>query len=168
MKSIYFIALCCATILFIGCKDSNKQQGNWNLESQTEEVIADTVIVEQNNSMTEKKQEVSVQQEELVKEFYAKYVFGNMPVKEDILSHYCTERLINKLQQDYDYEGGGYAIWDFRTGNQDGPSKESRITSIKVISPIILDVHFIDMGTAGSHKIHFRPDGATYKMDEIE
>lgn len=168
MKNISFIALCCATILFLGCKDSNKQEGTWQQEGESEAMTTDTVVIEQDNSMNDRSQKTSVQQEELIKDFYAKYVFGRKPLKEDILSHYCTERLINKLQQDYEYEGGGYAVWNFRTGNQDGPSHESRITSIKVISPIVLEVHFIDMGTEGSHKIHFRPDGATYKMDEIE
>lgn len=168
MKNIFVISLFCTTALFLGCKDSNKQQGNWTFDSQAEEMIADTVIVEDNTSMNERDQQKAVEQEELVKDFYEQYVFGEKPVKMDILSHYCTERLIKKLQQDYDYEGGGYAIWEFRTDNQDGPSRESRITSIKVISPLILEVHFIDMGHKGSHNIHFRPDGAKYKMDEIE
>lgn len=168
MKNISFITLCCAAVLFVGCKDSNKQQGGMETDSPSEVVNPDTVVIEENNDLPDRIKKVSAKQEELVKEFYREYVFDSKPVKTDILSHYCTERLIKKLQDDYEYEGGGYAIWDFRTGNQDGPSKESRITSIKVISPVILEVHFLDMGTEGSHKIHFRPYGSTYLMDEIE
>ena len=40
--------------------------------------------------------------------------------------------MLNKLASDYDYDGFGYAIWDFRSGAQDGdgPTKILSITPL--------------------------------------
>ena len=54
-----------------------------------------------------------------IKEFYSNYVFGNKPLTGPIVNRYCTKKLAKKLADDYEYEGGGYAVWDFASGSQD-------------------------------------------------
>ena len=108
-------------------------------------------------------------QKKMIEEFYANFVFGDKPYKADILHKYCTDRLIKKLKDDYDYEydGGGYAIWEFRTGAQDGEG-ESCINDITEVAPNRLKVHFTDMGNESSHRITFINDGGEWRMDRID
>lgn len=172
-RTIYIkgIAACaCAVLAFAlaGCKD-NKPSATTDSEGNATEIEA-TINEDETATEASSAEDATpnVKQERLVREFYRKYVFGNTPYKQDILSHYCSERLMQKLKDDYDYNDGGYAIWDFRTGNQDGPSKESRITSIESISERCMEVRFLDMGIEGSHKIYFLPEGDDWKMDRID
>ncbi len=58
---------------------------------------------------------------EMVNEFYPKYVFGGEETNAEILGKYCTKKLIQKLADDYDYDGEGYAVWNFRDSGNDSP-----------------------------------------------
>ena len=50
---------------------------------------------------------------ELIKDFYATYVFGEEFLNDDSVDKFCTAELKQQLKDDFDYEGEGYAIWDF-------------------------------------------------------
>jgi hypothetical protein len=69
-----------------------------------------------------------------------------------VAKEYCTDRLIKKLMADYEYEGGGYAVWDFRTDSQDGDGP-SKIKSVTPIGDNQYKVSFLDMGFKGSRVI---------------
>ena len=85
--------------------------------------------------------------ERFIVAFYKKFVFddggGDFYAE---AKKYCTEKLLKKLQADYDYDDGGYAIWDFRSGEQEG-SGESVIKSVKrVRDGLVYQIEMLDMG----------------------
>lgn len=41
---------------------------------------------------------------------------------EEFLRKHCSKALLARLAEEYDYEGEGYAGWEFRSGAQDGPN----------------------------------------------
>ena len=64
-------------------------------------------------------------------EFYKNYVFAERGAGEDVIKKYCTKKLAKKLADDYEYEGGGYAIWDFRSGSQD--PDETKVLKVETL-----------------------------------
>jgi hypothetical protein len=80
---------------------------------------------------------------------------------------YCTKKLAKKLSDDYEYEGGGYAVWDFRSGNQDGDSDVQEINSVEALGEGKYKVSYNDMGTKGSCIISVVVDGDNILFDEI-
>ena len=61
---------------------------------------------------------------EKIQTFYSRHIFGNEFANDSVIAKYCTKELAQKLRDDYDNEysddGGGYAVWKFRSGAQDG------------------------------------------------
>ena len=97
-----------------------------------------------NNSTTMSKADEDAAVENLIRTFYMKYVFGSADFTA-VAKKYCTARLLKKLQADYDFEDGGYAIWDFRSGEQDSIGK-SEIKSVKrVREGLVYEVDMVDM-----------------------
>ncbi|MBO4658477.1 MAG: hypothetical protein J5637_02520 [Prevotella sp.] len=68
--------------------------------------------------------------------FYEDYVFYGKDdlTIEEAVKKYCTPRLVQKLKDDYEYEGEGYAIWDFR-GPLWGPG-DSIAHKVDAVSPL--------------------------------
>jgi hypothetical protein len=61
--------------------------------------------------------------------------------------------VLQKLRDDYDSEneeGSGYAIWDFRSGAQDGPNERHEIISVTPLEDDWYCYKFYDMGNKGS------------------
>ena len=50
---------------------------------------------------------------EMIREFYANYVFGEETMDADVAAKYCTESLAQFLLDDNDYDVECYAVWDF-------------------------------------------------------
>ncbi len=90
-----------------------------------------------------------------IQTFYSKHIFGNEFANDSVMAKYCTKGLVQKLREDYDNEysdGGGYAVWKFRSGAQDGED----IRKIEKIEPLgdgKYQVHYNDMGNKGTHTI---------------
>ena len=82
------------------------------------------------------------------------------------LKKYCAPRLLNKLASDYDYDGFGYAIWDFRSGAQDGDGP-TKILSITPLGDMWYRYDFVDMGFKGAKKVHFVKTNGVMKMDRL-
>ena len=82
------------------------------------------------------------------------------------LKKYCAPRLLNKLASDYDYDGYGYAIWDFRSGAQDGVGP-TKILSITPLGDMWYRYDFVDMGFKGAKKVHFVKTNGAMKMDRL-
>lgn len=92
---------------------------------------------------------------EKIQTFYSKHIFGNEFANDSVMAKYCTKGLAQKLREDYDNEysdGGGYAVWKFRSGAQDGED----IREVEKIEPLgdgKYQVHYNDMGNKGTHTI---------------
>lgn len=100
---------------------------------------------ESNNVSSDNTQEAK----DFISFFYSAYVFGSYDFDPSKVSASVRYR----LQQDYDYDDGGYAVWDFRTGYQDGPSNECRITSITPEGNGWYRVTMLDMGNNGTKHV---------------
>ncbi len=95
------------------------------------------------------------------------YVFGNKEATDEVINSYCTKRLAKKLADDYEYEGGGYAVWDFRSGAQDGDSDVQQVDSVKALGEGEYKVSYNDMGNKGSCVISVIVDGDHILFDNI-
>ena len=72
---------------------------------------------------------------------------------EAFLKKHCSKQVLKRLRNDYEYDDGGLATWDFRGNNQDGPSNRHEIISVEPQGDNWYLYKFYDMGTKGSHKI---------------
>lgn len=92
---------------------------------------------------------------EKIQTFYSRHIFGNEFANDSVIAKYCTKALAQKLRDEYDNEysdGGGYAVWKFRSNAQDGED----IRGIEKIEPLgdgKYQVHYNDMGNKGTHTI---------------
>jgi len=114
--------------------------------------------------------------EELNKEFesFFTYVFNERLYEEEgFIGKYCTDKLKEKLEEAYEYEGGGYAVWLFRSGAQDGIEDEYKLIKIVPEGDGWYKYDFNDEGHLGSHRIkviyHVNPRGQIeYYLDDLE
>lgn len=92
---------------------------------------------------------------EKIQTFYANCIFGDEFANDSVIAKYCTKSLAQELSKAYDDEfsdGGGYAVWKFRSDAQDGED----IREIEKIEPLGNGkylVHYNDMGNKGTHTI---------------
>ena len=92
---------------------------------------------------------------EKIQTFYSKHIFGNEFANDSVIAKYCTKSLAQELSKAYDNEfsdGGGYAVWKFRSNAQDGEN----IREVEKIEPLgdgRYLVHYNDMGNKGTHTI---------------
>lgn len=102
-------------------------------------------------------------------DFYNHYVFGNKDFS-TIAKTTCTPRLLQQLKEAYEYEcesGDCYAMWLFRSDNQDGVSNECRVKEVTDEGGGWFKVSYIDMGIEGATYIRFIPYEGHELMDEI-
>lgn len=104
---------------------------------------------------------------QFIKDFYANYVFGTKNYVPAVRKH-CTAKLQKQLKDNYVYDGEGYAIWDFRTGAQDGPSDVSKVTSVAALGNGFYKVDFIDMGIKGNRTLKIIDVNRILKFDSIK
>ena len=143
----------------------NKQQSQ-QFEKDSTEVAIDT-IAQQVDSQAEQQAASDAKVSEKIREFYKDYVFGKKETTDEVINKYCTKKLAKKLAADYDYDDGGYAIWEFRSDNQDGDSDVQEVTNVEAMGNGVYKVSFNDMGTKGSCKISVIIEGEKILFDEI-
>ena len=162
MKKMIMIAVVTA-IVSCGSKQQPQQ-----LEKDSVVVAIDTTA-QQVNSKVDQQTANDAKVSEKIKEFYKNYVFGKKETTDEVISKYCTKKLAKKLAADYDYDDGvdGYAMWDFRTDNQDGDSDVQEVTNIEPMGNGVYKVSFNDMGTMASCKISVIIEGDNILFDEI-
>lgn len=159
MKKLFIIAV---AAIAVSC--GNKQQ---SLKSECDSLIttADSQIEEatpKNNA-----EDIDAKAIEKIQEFYKNYVFGREEATDEVITKYCTKKLAKKLVDDYEYEEGGYAIWDFRSDAQDGPSDVQEVTAIESLGDGVYKVKYNDMGNKGSCKITIVVEGDNILFDKI-
>jgi hypothetical protein len=99
-----------------------------------------------------------------ITDFYNSKKFEN----EEFLKAHCSAEVLKKLADDYEYEGGGLASWDFRSGYQDGPSDRHEIISVESLNDNWYLYTFYDMGNKGSHKIRVIQEDEDFVIDGIQ
>ena len=99
-----------------------------------------------------------------IRDFYNSKKFEN----ESFLNNHCSTQVLKKLINDCDYEGGGYATWDFRSDFQDGPSERHEIISVEPLNDNWYLYTFYDMGNKGSHKIRVIQEDEDFVIDGIQ
>lgn len=105
-----------------------------------------------------------------IQTFYSKHIFGNEFANDSVIAKYCTKSLAQKLRDDYDNEysdGGGYAVWKFRSNAQDGED----IREIEKIEPLgdgKYLVHYNDMGNKGSLTITIVQQDGEIFFDKLD
>lgn len=99
-----------------------------------------------------------------ITDFYNSKKFEN----EEFLKKHCSAEVLKKLADDYEYEGGGYASWDFRSGYQDGPSNRHEVISVEPLGDNWYQYSFYDMGIKGSHKIRVIQKDEDFVIDGIQ
>lgn len=107
---------------------------------------------------------------EKIQTFYSKHIFGNEFANDSVIAQYCTKSLAQKLRDDYDNEfsdGGGYAVWEFRSNAQDGEDIQ-KIEKIEPIGEHKYLVHYNDMGNKGSHTITVIIQGDAILFDKLD
>ena len=123
MKKLLVIT---AALIAVSCgnKQPLEQSESDSATVATDSIIQDEVVKDDSNIINEKAIG-------LIQEFYKEYVFGTQAVTDAVINKYCTEKLARKLKDDYDFDDGGYAIWDFRGEVQDGDSDVQELTKVE-------------------------------------
>lgn len=92
---------------------------------------------------------------EKIQTFYSRHIFGDEFPNDSVIARYCTKELAQELSKAYDdkfSDGGGYAVWKFRSNAQDGEN----IREVEKIEPLgngKYIIHYNDMGNKGAHTI---------------
>ena len=96
------------------------EPGEWNLLDLTD---YDRVPAHDN----------SAEDDKLIMDFITQMYNESLYTEVDFLEEHCTPRMLQQLLDDNDYEGGGYAFWDFRSESNDGFSDENAVINIEKI-----------------------------------
>jgi hypothetical protein len=113
---------------------------------------------------------IDVKAIEKIQTFYSKHIFGNEFANNSVIAKYCTKSLAQKLRDDYDNEysdGGGYAVWKFRSNAQDGENIRE-IEKIESLGEGKYLVHYNDMGNKGTHTITIAIQDGEIFFDKLD
>lgn len=91
---------------------------------------------------------------------YTDYVFGNGDFSL-IAKDVCSPELLKQLRDGYEYDCDNndcYAVWLFRTNNQDGLSDVCELKNIKIDKGNWYKIDYIDMGHEGTTYIELSVD----------
>ena len=161
MKKILFTLIVPSVFLFLAsCSNSPEKASpaETGVDSTSTRVDSAATKVDSLASTVESPQTTTAEEEKLVtvflKDLYEKYVLEIRGYHDfsKIKSHF-SPKILKKMRKEFEYDGGGYAVWIFRTGVQDGPS-ESQLRSITPEGDGWYKVSFSDMGYKGSCRIH--------------
>ena len=157
MKKILFTLIVPSVFLFLAsCSNSPEKASpaETGVDSTSTRVDPAATKVDSLASTVEAPQTTTAEEEKLVTVFltdlYEKYVLCTRGYHNfsKIKSHF-SPKILKKMRKEFEYDGGGYAVWIFRTGVQDGPS-ESQLRSITPEGDGWYKVSFSDMGYKGS------------------
>ena len=88
------------------------------------------------------------------------------------LEAHCTPSMLQYLKDNYEYEGGGYAVWLFRTSAQEGKpgvtNPVSKVTSVQKESDGWYHYRFLDGGWQGENRLKISNEGGVMMIDQIE
>lgn len=160
MKKILVIAVAAAVVSCGNKQQSQRHQDNNSFVTATDSAVTEESAANQPNQ--------NAKAIEKIQEFYQKYVFGREAMTREVAYKYCTKSLAKKLADDYDYDGDGYAVWDFRSSAQDGDSDVQEVTNIEELADNMYKVTYDDMGHKGVCIITVVSEGDDILFNEIE
>lgn len=100
-------------------------------------------------------------------EFIRTMYDGRLYEDYEFLENNCSAGLLQRLSNEYDYDGGGYAVWLFRSGMQDGPTNESRILEIEQLGDGWYRYKALDMGHFFDKYIKLSLSGSEQKVEAL-
>ena len=74
----------------------------------------------------------SAKEDKIIMDFITEMYNSSLYVEDVFLEEHCTPRMLQQLRDDYEYEGEGYANWDFRSESNDSVG-ESAVLNIEKI-----------------------------------
>lgn len=160
MKKILVIT---AAALAVSC--GNKQPVQ-QPEGDSATVVSDSIVQEQ--VIEDESEVINEKAIGIIQEFYKDYVFGINAVTDAVINKYCTKKLAKKLADDYEYDDGGYAIWDFRSDAQDGDSDVQELTNVEPLGDGKYKIYYNDMGNKGSLILTIVQKDGNILFDDIE
>lgn len=91
----------------------------------------------------------------------------------DFLRAHCTPRMLKKLEENYEYDGEGYAVWLFRTSSQDGKPNCVDTSGVSTVFPDADGGHwyhykFVDGGWRGENRIKVLLRDGQCIIDDLE
>ncbi|WP_254917297.1 hypothetical protein [Fibrobacter sp. UWB4] len=107
---------------------------------------------------------------EKIQSFYSNYIFGTEEATDAVIAKYCTKSLAQELSKAYNDEfsdGGGYAVWKFRSDAQDGEGIHE-IEKIEHLGNGKYLVHYNDMGNKGAHTITIVQQDGEIFFDKLD
>lgn len=164
MQRKYLCGLVCLAMfagILTGCSDKTKKRAGENLELVTDSAVIAERISHIADSDTKG----------MIQEFYETFVLDTEELNDDMARKFCTEKMVRILHEEYDKEyadGGGMAVWKFRSGRQDGPSSESRVVEIIATGDKQYEVNYLDMGLRCTSRITTAIDNGIVKIDHVQ
>ena len=107
---------------------------------------------------------------EKIQTFYSRHIFGDEFANDSVIAKYCTKSLALVLSKAYDDEysdGGGYAVWKFRSDAQDGEDIHE-VEKIESLGDGKYQVHYNDMGNKGTHTITIVQQNGEIFFDKLD
>lgn len=156
-KGLKFAAALLAAVL-AGCNG----QPSITIHTNSDSVTKGAASVLNDASMPDSAQIVS-----MIAELYNDYVFGSKEFDEAEASRFCTKRMAEKLKADYDFEGGGYAVWDFRTDAQDGAEGDG-LKSISKKAENVYSAVIYDNGVKADVDLFIVIEDGTCKIGAVD
>lgn len=137
---------------------SYDRYGNWQectIKQGDATIVYKRKLVYHTAETAKADEEAKKQEEQAIKAFITDMYNNGRYMDYDFLRQHCTQRMLAKLEEEYEYDGEGYAVWLFRTSAQDGKpgAKEgSKVISIKPDTSYYR-YKFYDQGWLGENKI---------------
>lgn len=157
-----FIALFVIGIAFIWYMSSSGKQ------SPTEDTADSTAVVD---TIIEEDVVEELSEEEMITQFITEMYNQSKYNDYNFLYKHCTKKLIQKLKFDYEYDGDGLAVWDFRTISQDYKSESEKNYGVV---DVVYDGNgwytysFYDGGWKGKNRIKASLIDGIVMMDGLE
>ena len=96
------------------------EPGTWNILDLTD---YDKVPAHENSAKDDK----------AIMDFITEMYNSSLYVEDAFLEEHCTPRMLQQLRDDYEYDGEGYANWDFRSESDDGFNDENGVIRVEKI-----------------------------------
>lgn len=109
----------CVAVVLPSCKNSGKTPAEE--EPQAVEAVQEVQAEPEANDLSRvPSHDNSAEDDKVIMEFIKEMFAQSVYTDEEFLKKHCTENMLAQLRADYDYEGEGYANWDFRSESNDG------------------------------------------------
>ncbi len=132
---------------------------------------ADSIARADSIAQVEAEKAAASEREQIVRQLYSKCILiDGIGDSYSFLENHCSKSFLKELKKDYsdEYEGDGYAIWDFRAAAfQDGGGK-TKIISVTSADNNSVIIKYKDMGIPGTSKIKFVEEDGKWLIDGVK